>query len=90
MIEGVSFPTPPLQTHKHTHTHTHTESWNPLRIFMQYLFSFIGKIAQPFVAIYSASKFALDGFFSGLRQELAMRNCDISITLCILGLIGKF
>lgn len=50
--------------------------------------SLAGKIAQPFVAIYSASKFALDGFFSGLRQELAMRNCDISITLCILGLIG--
>lgn len=49
--------------------------------------SLAGKIAQPFVAIYSASKFALDGFFSGLRQELKMRNCDISITLCILGLI---
>ena len=48
-----------------------------------------GKIGQPFTSMYSASKFALDGFFSGLRQELRMRNCDISITLCLLGLIGK-
>lgn len=50
--------------------------------------SLAGKIGQPFVPIYSASKFALDGFFGGLRQELKMRNCDISITLCILGLIS--
>ena len=43
----------------------------------------------PFAIIYSASKFALDGFFSGLRQELKMKNIDVSVTLCILGLIGK-
>ncbi|XP_053387002.1 hydroxysteroid 11-beta-dehydrogenase 1-like protein [Mercenaria mercenaria] len=50
--------------------------------------SFAGKFGQPFVSIYSASKFALDGFFGGLRQELKLRNCDISITTCVLGLIG--
>ena len=55
-----------------------------------YVIFISGKVAQPFVSIYSASKFALDGFFSGLRQELKMRDCDISITLCILGFIGKF
>ncbi|XP_060594508.1 hydroxysteroid 11-beta-dehydrogenase 1-like protein [Ruditapes philippinarum] len=50
--------------------------------------SFAGKFGQPFVSIYSASKFALDGFFGGLRQELKLRNCDISITVCVLGFIG--
>ncbi|XP_048251066.1 hydroxysteroid 11-beta-dehydrogenase 1-like protein isoform X1 [Haliotis rufescens] len=50
--------------------------------------SFAGKVSIPFVAPYSASKFALDGFFSALRQELRMKNCDISITLCIIGLVG--
>ncbi|KAL4216408.1 hypothetical protein ACF0H5_024134 [Mactra antiquata] len=50
--------------------------------------SFAGKFGQPFVSIYSASKFALEGFFGALRQELKLRNCDISITTCILGFIG--
>ncbi|XP_050396363.1 hydroxysteroid 11-beta-dehydrogenase 1-like protein [Patella vulgata] len=50
--------------------------------------SLAGKVAIPFVAAYSASKFALDGFFSALRQEFKMRNCDISITSCIMGFIG--
>ena len=44
---------------------------------------------MPFVAPYVASKFALDGFFSTLRQELKLRNCDISVTLCVIGLVGK-
>ncbi|ESP02592.1 hypothetical protein LOTGIDRAFT_138116 [Lottia gigantea] len=49
--------------------------------------SLAGKFGIPFVSAYSASKFALDGFFIALRQELKMRKCDISITSCILGLI---
>uniref|UniRef100_A0A8D0FIU7 Hydroxysteroid 11-beta-dehydrogenase 1-like protein n=1 Tax=Strix occidentalis caurina TaxID=311401 RepID=A0A8D0FIU7_STROC len=32
-------------------------------------------------------KFALDGFFSSLRHELIMQKRNVSITLCILGLI---
>ncbi|OWF40730.1 hydroxysteroid 11-beta-dehydrogenase 1-like protein isoform X1 [Mizuhopecten yessoensis] len=50
--------------------------------------SLSGKIAQPFTIAYSASKFALNGFFNGLRQELKMKNCDISITLCVIGFVG--
>ncbi|XP_062975575.1 11-beta-hydroxysteroid dehydrogenase 1 isoform X3 [Elgaria multicarinata webbii] len=50
--------------------------------------SLAGKIGFPFVTAYSATKFALDGFFSSLRQEFAMQNTNISITLCILGLIN--
>jgi len=46
-----------------------------------------GKIACPLVAAYSASKFALDGFFSSLRMEYEATKVNVSITLCILGLI---
>ena len=46
---------------------------------------FVGKVATPFAAPYSASKFALDGFFSSLRQEFVLQNMDISVTLCIIG-----
>ncbi|XP_061488031.1 11-beta-hydroxysteroid dehydrogenase 1 [Rhineura floridana] len=49
--------------------------------------SLAGKVGFPFVVPYSATKFALDGFFSSLRQEFVMQNTNISITLCILGLI---
>ncbi|XP_038633402.1 hydroxysteroid 11-beta-dehydrogenase 1-like protein [Scyliorhinus canicula] len=49
--------------------------------------SLCGKIAIPYAASYSASKFALDGFFSSLRQELALQGRDVSVTLCILGMI---
>ncbi|XP_074933862.1 hydroxysteroid 11-beta-dehydrogenase 1-like protein isoform X2 [Phalacrocorax aristotelis] len=49
--------------------------------------SLIGKIPTPFTTSYSATKFALDGFFSSLRHELVMQKRNISITLCILGLI---
>ncbi|XP_067414929.1 11-beta-hydroxysteroid dehydrogenase 1-like [Emydura macquarii macquarii] len=47
-----------------------------------------GKIGVPFVAPYSATKFALDGFFSSLRQELIVENINVSITLCVLGHIA--
>lgn len=48
---------------------------------------YLGKAGFPFTAPYSATKFALDGFFSSLRQELIIQNVDVSITLCILGFI---
>ncbi|KAL3885519.1 hypothetical protein ACJMK2_025572 [Sinanodonta woodiana] len=50
--------------------------------------SYAGKVGQPFLTEYSASKFALDGFFSSLRQEMKIKNCDVSITLCVIGFIG--
>lgn len=49
--------------------------------------SLTGKIPTPFTTSYSATKFALDGFFSSLRHELTMQKRNVSITLCILGLI---
>ncbi|XP_025894542.1 hydroxysteroid 11-beta-dehydrogenase 1-like protein isoform X2 [Nothoprocta perdicaria] len=49
--------------------------------------SLTGKIPTPFTTSYSATKFALDGFFGSLRHELAMQKKNIFITLCILGLI---
>ncbi|XP_043929638.1 hydroxysteroid 11-beta-dehydrogenase 1-like protein [Protopterus annectens] len=49
--------------------------------------SLLGKIPNPFVTSYAASKFALEGFFGSLRHEIAMQRQDVSITLCILGLI---
>lgn len=52
------------------------------------LSSFAGKASPPFSISYAASKFALAGFFNGLRQELTMKGSNISITLCIIGFIG--
>ncbi|XP_042321697.1 corticosteroid 11-beta-dehydrogenase isozyme 1 [Sceloporus undulatus] len=49
--------------------------------------SMAGKVGFPLTVPYSATKFALDGFFSSLRQEFVMQNTNVSITLCILGLI---
>uniref|UniRef100_A0A8C3C8C6 11-beta-hydroxysteroid dehydrogenase 1 n=1 Tax=Cairina moschata TaxID=8855 RepID=A0A8C3C8C6_CAIMO len=49
--------------------------------------SVAGKAGGPFVAPYSATKFALDGFFSSLRHEFIIDNVNVSITLCILGYI---
>ncbi|XP_007896936.2 hydroxysteroid 11-beta-dehydrogenase 1-like protein [Callorhinchus milii] len=49
--------------------------------------SLCGKIATPFTASYSATKFALGGFFTSLRHELAMQRKHVSVTLCFLGLI---
>ncbi|KAK2501258.1 hypothetical protein MC885_007890 [Smutsia gigantea] len=47
-----------------------------------------GKMANPLIAPYTASKFALDGFFSSIRKEYSVTNVNVSITLCILGLIN--
>lgn len=48
----------------------------------------LGKIASPLVASYAASKFALDGFFSSIRMEYSVTKVNVSITLCVLGLIN--
>ena len=55
------------------------------KCFFSSVLFLLGKFGTPFVAAYSASKFALDGFFGALRQEFAMQNMDISVTLCVLG-----
>ncbi|XP_009702735.1 PREDICTED: corticosteroid 11-beta-dehydrogenase isozyme 1-like, partial [Cariama cristata] len=49
--------------------------------------SMAGRAASPFLAPYSATKFALDGFFSSLRHEFIIDKVNVSITLCILGYI---
>ncbi|NWW93421.1 DHI1 dehydrogenase, partial [Rhynochetos jubatus] len=49
--------------------------------------SLAGKTGAPFTAPYSATKFALGGFFSSLRQEFIIEKVNVSITLCILGYI---
>ncbi|KAK7137034.1 hypothetical protein R3I93_017184 [Phoxinus phoxinus] len=49
--------------------------------------SLLGKICGPFTLPYAATKFALNGFFGGLQHELAMQKSNVSITICILGLI---
>ncbi|NWX06208.1 DHI1L protein, partial [Caloenas nicobarica] len=49
--------------------------------------SLTGRIPTPFTTSYSATKFALDGFFGSLRHELTMQKRKVSVTLCILGLI---
>ncbi|XP_053403022.1 hydroxysteroid 11-beta-dehydrogenase 1-like protein [Mercenaria mercenaria] len=51
--------------------------------------SICGKFAASLTASYSEAKFALDGFFSALRQELMTHNSGISITQCVLGYISK-
>lgn len=47
-----------------------------------------GRVAIPLLAAYSATKFALDGFFSSLRAELDASCARASVTLCTLGLIN--
>ncbi|XP_060066656.1 hydroxysteroid 11-beta-dehydrogenase 1-like protein [Ylistrum balloti] len=52
------------------------------------LSSFAGKSAPPFSVPYASTKFALGGFFSGLRQELRMKDSSVSITTCTIGFIA--
>lgn len=56
-------------------------------VFSILSFPFPGKMPTPFTTSYSATKFALDGFFGSLRHELIMQKRNVSVTLCILGLI---
>ncbi len=44
---------------------------------------------MPFHTSYGTSKFALEGFFGIVRQELIMAKVDVSITMCTLSLICK-
>ena len=45
---------------------------------------------MPNTAAYGSSKFAVNGFFGSLRQEFIMENVDISVTVAIIGLIGRY
>lgn len=65
----------------------HTICMNFQKVLIDF---FTGKVAQPFSGVYSSTKFALDGFFGSLRQEFALRNCDVSVTLCVIGLVGEY
>ncbi|XP_017567541.1 hydroxysteroid 11-beta-dehydrogenase 1-like protein [Pygocentrus nattereri] len=49
--------------------------------------SLLGKMCSPFALPYIATKFALNGFFGSLQHELAMKQSNVSISICILGLI---
>ncbi|XP_069094730.1 11-beta-hydroxysteroid dehydrogenase 1 isoform X2 [Pleurodeles waltl] len=49
--------------------------------------SVAGKYGSPFSVPYSTTKFALDGFFSSLRQEFHFQKTNVSITLCVLSYI---
>ncbi|XP_035508712.1 hydroxysteroid 11-beta-dehydrogenase 1-like protein [Morone saxatilis] len=49
--------------------------------------SLLGKMSSPFVAPYTSTKFALNGFFGALQHELAMKKSNVSISICTLGLI---
>lgn len=44
-------------------------------------------MSTPFVAPYTSTKFALNGFFGALHHELAIKKSNVSISICTLGLI---
>ncbi|CAH1784161.1 unnamed protein product [Owenia fusiformis] len=46
-----------------------------------------GKLPSPFMTPYIMSKFALDGFFGSLNQQLMIEKSNISLTVCNLGLV---
>eukprot|EP01084_Bolivina_argentea_P147443 257962_1 len=48
-----------------------------------------GRIPMPKTVVYASNKFALNGFFESWRKELiANSKSNVSITICIIGLIG--
>lgn len=49
--------------------------------------SLAGKLASPFVAPYTSTKFAMNGFFGALQNELAIKKSNVSVSILILGLI---
>ncbi|XP_051979961.1 hydroxysteroid 11-beta-dehydrogenase 1-like protein [Xyrauchen texanus] len=49
--------------------------------------SLLGKMCNPYAVPYATTKFALNGFFGTLQHELAMQGSNVSVTICILGLI---
>ena len=44
---------------------------------------------MPYLIAYSASKFALEGFFGGLREEFRIKKIDVAVTMCIIGFVGN-
>lgn len=50
--------------------------------------SVAGRVPAIYNVAYSSTKFALNGFFTGLRHELAVKASNISVTLCTIGLIN--
>lgn len=56
-------------------------------VMRPYSWCFTGKMPSPFVAPYTSTKFALNGFFGSLQHELAMKKSNVSISICTLGLI---
>ncbi|CAM4586837.1 unnamed protein product [Leuciscus chuanchicus] len=49
--------------------------------------SLAGKLASPFVAPYTSTKFAMNGFFGAMQSELAIQKSNVSVSIMILGLI---
>ncbi|XP_061459087.1 hydroxysteroid 11-beta-dehydrogenase 1-like protein B [Rhineura floridana] len=49
--------------------------------------SMSGRIPSPFSVVYSSTKFALEGFYSGLRTEMYLQKIDLPITVAVLGYI---
>lgn len=49
--------------------------------------SVAGTVGFPILAPYSATKFAIQGFFSSLRQELLHRRTNVAITVVVLGFV---
>ncbi|XP_076880559.1 hydroxysteroid 11-beta-dehydrogenase 1-like protein [Brachyhypopomus gauderio] len=49
--------------------------------------SLIGKLCSPYALPYIATKFAVNGFFGSLQHELAMKQSNVSISICILGYV---
>lgn len=44
-------------------------------------------MCTPFVGPYTATKFALNGFFGTMQHELAMKKSNVTVSICTLGLI---
>ncbi|XP_042650164.1 hydroxysteroid 11-beta-dehydrogenase 1-like protein [Tyto alba] len=65
---------------------THFQMWARDVEYIRWLVQ--GKYPLPSLP-YSATKFALDGFFSSLSHELMMQKKNVSITVCILSDWGK-
>jgi short-subunit dehydrogenase len=51
--------------------------------------SMSGKIGIPLRTAYCSSKFAVNGFFEVLRNELAMENPKVKITICVPGWVDS-
>ena len=51
---------------------------------------FAGKLGMTYMAPYTASKFALDGFFSTLRREFLNHGENVSVTVCFPAMIGMY